>query len=43
MEQVLMGFLQDSVPDRELPLLIDFEAKSIAKQYPMAVEKMEER
>lgn len=41
--EVLMSFLKPSTPDRELPLLIDFEAKSIAKKYPAAVKTMEER
>ena len=38
--QVLMGFLRPDTPLDELPLLIDFEAKSIAKQFPLAQERM---
>lgn len=41
--EVLMSFLKDEIPDSDLPLLIDFEAKSIAKKYPAAVKRMEER
>ena len=40
--QVLMGFLNDKAMIREygLPLLIDFEAKSIAKKFPHARDRM---
>lgn len=38
---VLMGFLRHDTPVNELPLIIDFEAKSIAKKYPLAKERME--
>ena len=41
--QVLMGFMLDSAPASELPLIIDFEAKSIAKQFPDAVARMNQR
>lgn len=37
-----MGFLKLDTPKDELPLLIDFEAKSIAKKFPMAKERMEQ-
>jgi len=40
--QVLMSFMDSSVRLSELPLLIDFEAKSIAKKYPKAKARMEE-
>lgn len=40
--QVLMGFLRLDTPLDELPLLIDFEAKSIAKKFPLAQERMEQ-
>jgi hypothetical protein len=36
-----MGFLRPDTPLEELPLLIDFEAKSIAKKFPLAKERME--
>jgi len=38
---VLMGFVQESTPISELPLLIEFEAKSIGKKFPAAKEAME--
>lgn len=38
---VLMGFLRHDTPVTELPLIIDFEAKSIAKKFPLAKERME--
>lgn len=41
--QVLMSFLPDNVPNQELPLLINFEAKSIAEKFPLAKEIMEKR
>eukprot|EP01032_Pedospumella_encystans_P014682 gene14682-16844_t len=40
--EVLTGFLRLDTPLEELPLLIDFEAKSIAKKYPLAKERMEQ-
>ena len=43
MFKVLMSFLPDDVPNHELPLLINFEAKSIAGQFPLAKEAMERR
>lgn len=39
--EVLMSFMDGNVKLSELPLLIDFEAKSIAKKYPLAVANME--
>jgi hypothetical protein len=39
--EVLMSFLQPDTPLDQLPLLIDFEAKSIAKKFPMAQAAME--
>eukprot|EP01038_Epipyxis_sp_PR26KG_P004821 gene4821-6756_t len=41
--EVLMSFMSEEVPQSELPLLIDFEAKSIAKKYPAAKARMESR
>lgn len=40
--EVLMGFLNDKAMIREygLPLLIDFEAKSISKKFPQARDRM---
>jgi hypothetical protein len=40
--QVLMGFLREDAPLDELPLLVDFEAKSIAKKFPLAKARMEQ-
>eukprot|EP01038_Epipyxis_sp_PR26KG_P004820 gene4820-6755_t len=40
---VLMSFLPDDVPNNELPLLINFEAKSIAEKFPLAKSNMEKR
>ncbi len=40
--EVLMGFLRPDTPPEELPLIIDFEAKSIAKKYPEAKARMED-
>jgi len=37
-----MSFLQFNTPLAQLPLIIDFEAKSIAKKYPLAKERMED-
>lgn len=37
-----MGFLQYNTPPEQLPLIIDFEAKSIAKKYPAAKARMED-
>jgi FkbM family methyltransferase len=41
--EVLMGFLLDEIPVQDLPLIIEFEAKSIAKKYSAAKEHMEKR
>jgi hypothetical protein len=41
--QVLMGFLLDEIPAQDLPLIIEFEAKSIAKKFDSAKEHMEKR
>ena len=38
-----MSFMDDTVKLSDLPLLIDFEAKSIAKKYPKAKAMMEKR
>lgn len=38
---VLMSFLSHDTPPSQLPLIVDFEAKSIAKKYPLAKERME--
>ena len=38
-----MGFLLDETPVQDLPLLVEFEAKSIAKKYPAAKAHMEKR
>lgn len=38
-----MSFLLDSTPIRELPLLVEFEAKSIAEKFPAAKARMEQR
>ena len=40
---VLSGFLADDVPTTELPLLISFEAKSIAKKFDLLKTQMERR
>jgi hypothetical protein len=41
--EVLMSFINDEKGNKaELPLLIDFEAKSIASKYPIAKSRMEE-
>jgi hypothetical protein len=37
-----MGFLREDAPLDELPLLVDFEAKSIAKKFPLAKARMEQ-
>lgn len=39
---VLMNFLTLQTPAHELPLLVDFEAKSIAKMFPAAKERLEQ-
>jgi Methyltransferase FkbM domain len=39
--QVLMGFLLDSTPIADLPLLIEFEAKSIEKHFPEVKDRLE--
>jgi hypothetical protein len=36
-----MSFLNFDTPAAELPLIIEFEAKSIGKKYPLAKERME--
>ena len=36
-----MGFLGKDTPNNDLPLLIEFEAKSIEKKYDLAKELME--
>jgi hypothetical protein len=36
-----MGFFQEDTLPSELPLMIDFEAKSIAKKFPIAKERLE--
>ena len=41
--QVLMGFLGDEMTQSMLPLMINFEAKSISKQFPALKETMEKR
>jgi len=38
---VLMGFMKKDAIPSELPIMINFEAKSIAKKYPIAKERME--
>mmetsp|Transcript_31988 Transcript_31988/g.46090 ORF Transcript_31988/g.46090 Transcript_31988/m.46090 type:complete len:398 (+) Transcript_31988:3-1196(+) len=40
---VLMSFLSQDVPNSELPLLINFEAKSIADKFDLAKQAMENR
>ena len=39
--EVLMSFVNKDTPLMELPLLIEFEAKSIGKHFPAAKEEME--
>jgi Methyltransferase FkbM domain len=39
--QVLMGFFLDSTPVADLPLMVEFEAKSIEKQFPEVKDRME--
>uniref|UniRef100_A0A7S0SXL7 Methyltransferase FkbM domain-containing protein n=1 Tax=Chromulina nebulosa TaxID=96789 RepID=A0A7S0SXL7_9STRA len=41
--QVLTGFISPSTPRNELPLLVEFEAKSIAEKFPLAKELLESR
>lgn len=41
--QVLMGFLGDEMTQSMLPLMINFEAKSISKQFTALRETMEKR
>ena len=41
--QVLMGFLGDEMTQSMLPLMINFEAKSISKQFGALRETMEKR
>jgi hypothetical protein len=38
-----MGFLGDEMTQSMLPLMINFEAKSISKQFPALKETMEKR
>jgi len=38
-----MSFLSDRVPNSELPLLINFEAKSIADKFNLTRQTMENR
>lgn len=40
---VLMSFIPESIPNHELPLLINFEAKSIAEKFPDMKAYMERR
>ena len=40
--EVLMSFVNQDTPRNELPLLIEFEGKSIGKDYPKAKQTMEE-
>lgn len=39
--QVLMSFFRWDTPVSQLPLLVEFEAKSIAKNFPKAKERLE--
>ncbi|RYY81128.1 hypothetical protein EON63_16130 [archaeon] len=39
--QVLMGFMTEDAPIASLPLIVAFEAKSIAKKFPKVKERME--
>lgn len=41
--QVLMGFLGEGMTQSMLPLMINFEAKSITAQFPQLRETMEKR
>jgi hypothetical protein len=41
--QVLMGFLGEEMTQSMLPLMINFEAKSITQQFPALKETMERR
>lgn len=43
LQQVLMGFLHDETPNSELPLLINFEAKSLYERFEFAKKHMERR
>lgn len=38
-----MGFISPETPTSELPLLIEFEAKSIGKKFPAAKANLEAR
>jgi hypothetical protein len=38
-----MSFMLEETPVYEQPLLIEFEAKSIAKKFPMAKEHMQKK
>eukprot|EP01039_Chlorochromonas_danica_P007692 gene7692-8499_t len=39
--EVLMSFFRWDTPTHDLPLIVEFEAKSIAKNYPKARERLE--
>jgi hypothetical protein len=39
--EVLMSFMLDDTPVADLPLMIEFEAKSIAEKFPLAKARME--
>lgn len=41
--EVLMSFVNEHTPQRELPILIEFEGKSIGKDYPAAKATLEGR
>lgn len=41
--QVLTSFINADTPNGELPILVEFEAKSIAKRFPEAKQIMEDR
>lgn len=41
--EVLMSFINDKTPLEELPILIEFEGKSIGKDYPAAKATLESR
>lgn len=41
--EVLMSFVNEQTPQRELPILIEFEGKSIGKDYPAAKATLESR
>ena len=39
--EVLMGFVLDTIVTADLPLMIEFEAKSIEKHFPAVKERLE--